>query len=371
MEIRQTTAQKLKLMGRMKLAQFLSLSENEFKEYIDKIEENPLFNELRYKYHLIGYKRFHDVIEKPSSLRFKEELISQEGNFNVEELMENPEILPLLKKVGSIIGIEEFNKLLHGKDGQIRKIIEKCDLSNQEAKIFKDFINKFQLQKILTTSSSDFSFPSYPKVFLIASIEKEDGRLIIHPLKKESYLIKGKFSINYHRFEELIGEKKLTPSQINKISALFKKLELINRRTTTIYQVIYHLKEIQQAFFNSGNPEDLFPLSQSELARRIGVHPSSIGRVITNKSILTPQGEEKLLKFFFSKRRVQNFIKKILIEEKKRMEMGILSKPFNDRFIQKKLEDKYKIKVARRTVSEYRKLMGISSSYHRHKKSNK
>ncbi|MCD6318150.1 hypothetical protein J7M02_03685, partial [Candidatus Aerophobetes bacterium] len=96
--------------------------------------------------------------------------------------------------------------------------------------------------------------------------------------------------------------------------------------------------------------------------------PSSVSRVITNKSILTPQGEEKLLKFFFSKRRVQNFIKKILIEEKKRMEMGILSKPFNDRFIQKKLEDKYKIKLARRTVSQYRKLMGISSSYHRHKK---
>ncbi|RLE08544.1 hypothetical protein DRZ78_00895 [Candidatus Aerophobetes bacterium] len=365
MEARQGISQRLKLVGKMKLGQFLSLPEDRFKIYLKKIEADPLFRELRDKYRLISYKKFRDVSRRPSSLELKEEFIPQNDGFDVEDLLEkNPEALAVLKKVGDIIGPRDFSNFLSGGRLEIREIEERCHLSPKERQIFKNFINKFQLQSIFDSSSSLLPVSS-PRFFKIASIEKRGNELIICPLDKESYLIKGRYLINYNRFEQLIAEKKFTRVQINRISAFFKKLNLINRRTTTLYQVIYHLKEIQRRFFESENPQDLVPLTQSELARRIGVYPSSISRAIADKSILTPLGEEKPLKFFFSKKRVQNLLLEILAEEKREMKAGILSGPLSDEEIRKRLKRRYGVNMSRRTVCKYRKALRIPPSRQR------
>ena len=249
--------------------------------------------------------------------------------------------------------------------------MEKCNLSSEEAKIFKNFIDKFQLKQIINEPSLNYLSSlssSESKAFRIASIEKIEDNLMICSLSKENYLCKGKYSINYDRFEELVRRKKFTSLQINEISRLFKKLDLINRKTTIIYQVLYHIKEIQRPFFESGNPNDLFPLSQSELARRINVHPSTISRVIFNKSIFTPQGKEKLLKFFFSRERIENFLQKIFDEEREKVKKGVILKPLNDEMIQEKLSAEYGIEISRRTICKYRQEMKIPSSYKRHYK---
>lgn len=367
MEIRQNISQKLKLIGKMKFGQFLSLSEDKFKTYLKEIEAHPLFQELKDKYHLIGYRKFRDVSAKPSFLELKEELIPQDDGVDVEALLEkNPEALTVLKKVGSAMGPKQFADFLYGGQFEIREIVETSRLSREEAQIFKSFIDKFQIQSILGSSSlSPSAAPASPGFFKIVSIERRGNELIICPLEKESYLIKGRYFINYNRFEKLIAEKKFTRNWINKISALFKKLNLINRRTTTLYQVIYHIKEIQRKFFESENPEDLVPLTQSELARRIGVYPSSISRAIAGKSILTPRGEEKPLKFFFSKKRVQNFLLEVLAEERKRIKKGILSRPLSDEEIKRWLKKQYGVSMSRRTVCKYRKALGVPPSHRR------
>ena len=363
----QNVTQKLKMMGRMKLAQFFSLPEDRFEAYISEIENSPLFKQLKQKYRLVNYRKFYDVSTKHFS-RFREEITAQQRSFEVEELLdEDPQTFTILKKIGEAIGREEFSKFLYGQKTSIKEIVEKCNLSPEEAKIFKNFIDKFQLKQIINEPSLNYLSPpsSGSRAFRIASIEKIEGNLVICSLSEENYLCRGKYSINYDRFEELVRGEELTPSQINEISRLFKKLDLINRRTTTIYQVLYHIKEIQRPFFELGNPDDLFPLSQSELARRIDVHPSTISRVIFNKSIFTPQGKEKLLKFFFSRERIENFLQKIFNEEREKVRKGIILKPLNDEMIQKKLSAEYEIEISRRTVCKYRQKMKIPPSYKR------
>lgn len=369
LQVKQGVSQRLKLIGKMKLGQFFSLPEDKFEEYLKKIEEDSLFQELRDKYHLIGYKRFRDVKEKSPSLRLKEELVSQEENVDVEELLEeNPQTLPLLKKIGESIGLNQFRNFLYKGDLKIKEITERCHLSSQETKIFKEFINKFQIQSVfkLSSSSSSSSSSFSPKLFKVAAIEKRENTLVICPLEKESYLIKGKYFINYKHFQELIEGKAFAPSEINKISAFFKKLNLINRRTTTLYQIIHYLKEIQRKFFESGELKDLVPLTQSEIAYHIGVNPSSVSRAIANKSILTPQGKEKPLKFFFSKKRLKNFFLEILKEEEKEMKRGTLSRPFSDEEIKKRLKKQYNLILSRRTVCKYRQILRIPPSFKRH-----
>ncbi|HHJ00897.1 MAG TPA: hypothetical protein ENJ81_01770, partial [Candidatus Aerophobetes bacterium] len=80
MKVRQNLSQRLKQIGKMKLGQFLSLSEDKFESYLREVEADPLFQELKDKYHLIGYKKFRDVSERPSSLALKEELVPQQDD---------------------------------------------------------------------------------------------------------------------------------------------------------------------------------------------------------------------------------------------------------------------------------------------------
>lgn len=366
----QRLVQKLKLIGRIKLGQFLSLPENDFKKYISEVERDPLFQKLRYQYHLVSCRKFPQILSEFSSLEFKEALVPQPENTEVGEIIEkDPQLLSILKRIGDVVGIEKFRKFLYGKEINIKEIIGECNLSSGQTKIFKEFINSFQLRSILTSShslsSSDFSPRS--RTHRIASLEKKGDKLLICPLEKESYLIKGKYLINYDRFGEMIKRKEIAPCRASKISSFFKKLDLINRRTTTIYQVICHLKDIQSQFFQSGDPEQLLPLTQSELARRMKVHPSTISRSISNKSIITPQKEEKTLKFFFYKGRVQNFLHRIFQQEKEERERGTLLKSLTDAMIQKRLEKEYQTKLSRRSISKYRQVMQIPSSYQRDK----
>lgn len=366
----QHLVQKLKLIGRIKLGQFLSLPENDFKKYIDEVERDPLFQKLRYQYHLISWRKFPQVLSQSPSLEFREALVPQPENTEVEEIIEkDPQLLTILKRIGDVVGIEKFRKFLYGKQINTREIIGECNLSSGQIKIFKEFINTFQLRNILTSSSplSSFDFSPLSRTYTIASLEKKGDKLLICPLEKESYLIKGKYLIDYDRFGEMIKRKEIVSSRASKISNFFKKLDLINRRTTTIYQVICHLKEIQYQFFQSGDSEQLVPLTQSELAGRMKVHPSTISRSIANKSIITPQKEEKSLKFFFYKGRVQNFLYKIFQQEKEERKRGILFKSLTDEMIQKRLEKEYQIKLSRRSISKYRQVMQIPSSYQRDK----
>ncbi|MCD6232524.1 hypothetical protein J7K28_07905 [Candidatus Aerophobetes bacterium] len=367
LQIKQGISQKLKLVGRMKLGEFFSLPEDKFKAYIEKIEKDPIFQELKDKYRLVRYKKFPDIKRRTSSLPLKEELVFQEGDVDIEGLLEeNPKALPILKKVGEIIGINEFREFLHKGNIKMKEIAERCSLSSQEVEIFKDFINKFQIQSVFELSPSSLSSSSPPqKLFKVAAIEKRGNNLVICPLEKESYLIKGKYSINYERFQELVKNKILSSAEINRISSFLKKLDLINRRTTTLYQILYYLKESQREFFETGDPKNLSPLTQNEIARHLKINPSSVSRTIANKSILTPQKEEKPLKFFFSKRRLGKYFLEIIKEEKRKMKEGSLSRPLSDKEIKERLEKRYNLTLSRRTICKYRAMLNIPPSFQR------
>lgn len=365
-ELRQNMTQKLqlKLIGKIKVAEFLSIPESDFEFYIKKVEENPWFITLKEKYRIISYRKFCDVRNNKIP-RFREETVARQSEVEIEELLLDPSLFDLLKRIGKVIGEENFREVLTGKVG-IKQVVEKCGLSFSQATLFREFIDKFQLQQIINPSPSPAP-SSHSRFFLIASLEWEKDNLVIRPVKEESYLVKGKYQINYPRFEQMVDRGKIKRSEINKIVELFKKLEMINRRTTTIYRILYHLKELQRPFFQSGNLLDLVPFSQSELARCLNLHPSTVSRAITNKSILTPYGEEKPLKFFFSRCWIKNLIGKIILEEKERLREGNLSSPLTDELIQEKIMEDYAINLSRRSISKYRKMLKIPPSHHRYK----
>jgi len=369
---REKTAQTLrqKQIGRMKLGQLFSLPESEFRKLIKDLENTSLFKELIDKWKVICYRKFKGV-RIPSSIEFREEGMFSSDNFDLEELLhQNPKTVPLLHKIGQSIGKNRFNGLLYG-NLNISEIEPQCQLTPEESRIFKDFLNRFELEKltsgVLASSYNESSSSPTVRDFRIASIKREGDKLIIYPHTKEDYLIKGKYSIDYRRYEELYQRKNLATKELNRISKIFKTISMINRRTTTIYQIIYYIKEVQSDYLYSGDMGRLRALTRRELARRIGVHPSSITRVIANKSIGTPQKKELPLKFFFPSQKEisKSYLQDIINQEKVLLEIHTLNYPYSDELIRNRLYQNYRIGVSRRAVAKYRKELNIAPSNRR------
>ncbi len=370
--LKQKTSQTIrqKQIGRIKLAQLFSLPEDEFRKLITEIEKDSFFQELVHKWRVINYKKFSGV-RIPFSLSLNEQIVSSSENFDLESLLyQNSKAIPILKKIGAIIGKDRFRELLY-KGMDVSEITEKCKLTREEKEAFKIFLDKFELEKIVS-GTQDF-FPdesikrSDTRVFKIATIEREEDRLVIYPYsgeKGENYLAKGKYYINHNQFEQLHKKRKFTQGKIRQIFKTFRMLDLINRRSSTIYRIIQHIKERQSDYLYSGNIDNLKPLTRRELANKIGVHPSSITRVMVNKSILTPQNKEKSLEFFFPSQKEINegYVKNLIEEERILLQNGTLPYPYNDETIRSKLYQDYLILVSRRAVTKYRKELRIPSS---------
>ena len=361
-----------KQIGRIKLGQLFSLPEPEFRKLIEELENDPLFKELIHKWKVVSYRKFTGIRSHPS-IELKEDLVLSSDTFDLESLLsQNPKTVPLLQKIGQSIGKDGFNKLLHG-GVTVRQIERECRLTSEETEIFKDFLNRFELEKLTSGASVSLSTESIPspptRTFKIASIEREGDELVIYPHLKEDYLVKGKYSINYERSEELYRKRNLAPEKLNRVSKIFKMLNLVNRRTTTIYQIIHHIKETQSDYLYSGDPGRLRSLTRRELARRIGVHPSSITRVMADKSIGTPQRKELPLKFFFPSQKeiTKSYLRDLMEEEKNLLQDRRLSRPYSDEIIKARLYRDYHIAISRRAVAKYRKELKIPASSRRKK----
>ena len=147
-------------------------------------------------------------------------------------------------------------------------------------------------------------------------------------------------------------------------------LRTLDHRDQTIYKVSKYIIEKQKDFIEKGI-EFIKPLTLMELAHEIGVHESTVGRVVANKYIMTPRGVFSL-KYFFNKGLPGDFgedISSLKIKEriKKLVDSEDRGDPLSDIEIGEILA-RENLKIARRTVAKYRKQLRISPSHIRKRK---
>jgi len=144
-------------------------------------------------------------------------------------------------------------------------------------------------------------------------------------------------------------------------------LRNIEHRRQTIYRVVECIVDRQRDFLDKG-VEYIKPMMLKDVAEDIGMHLSTISRVVNRKYAHTPQGVIELRRFFsegmmneegeeVSTRILKLKIKKMIEEEDKK-------KPLTDDQIAKILSDDG-VKLSRRTVAKYRDQMQIAGSRER------
>lgn len=152
-----------------------------------------------------------------------------------------------------------------------------------------------------------------------------------------------------------------------KIDAAKWFIEAVHQRQTTIQRIASTIVERQTEFLRRGI-QHLKPMKMQDVADEVGVHISTVSRAISGKFIQTPQGIFDIKRFFsggtvtdsgkvLSQQAVKEKLRQIIAAEDK-------SAPLSDDQLVESLRSQG-VQIARRTVTKYRKALGLESSSRR------
>ena len=310
-------------------------------ELVEGLDEIENLLDFRYSYKEIE-KVLTDIIHllDPAGIGFrslKETIYIQLKRKNIDnQLLYISEII-LFKSSGMNI-LDVKNKLLNDYDEasveNSIKLIKECDLApglscSDDQYVVPDLIVMENSSKNLVNFIND-QFP-------IIKVDEELVDSVQQALKKDP-----------------------NESILNKIQNAKWLIRAVKKRNETVLKVGELICKKQNAFFQN-EPLEIKPLSNKEISDELGLHPSTISRILRSKFIQTPRGViplKSLLIGSVSKTRnvtpiqLMEIIKKIIDEEKSKLSDQDIALLLN----------KKGYSLARRTISKYRLKLNIPSS---------
>ena len=144
-------------------------------------------------------------------------------------------------------------------------------------------------------------------------------------------------------------------------------LRSVSQRKRTIYRVCEVIVNRQREFLERG-PSALRPMLIKDVASELGVHSSTISRVVTNKYVDTPQGVMELRKFFTMGVESPDGEELSIVQVKLKIRALIdgenRARPYSDNQLGQLLK-RDNVFITRRTVAKYREQMQIPGSRER------
>jgi RNA polymerase sigma-54 factor len=157
------------------------------------------------------------------------------------------------------------------------------------------------------------------------------------------------------------GDDKYSKEKLKEARSLVDALEM---RKSTLKKIALMIVELQYDFFKGGV---IKPMKIKDIADELEFAPSTISRAIANKYLLCNRGIIPLKNFFstalddeVSANQIKEEIKEIIKNEDKK-------RPLSDEKIVKIINEKYNLKLVRRTITKYRESLNIPSSRERKK----
>lgn len=310
-------------------------------ELVEGLDEIENLLDFRYSYKEIE-KALTDIIHllDPAGIGFrslKETIYIQLKRKNINnQLLHISEII-LFKSSGMNI-LDVKNKLLNDYDEasveNSIKLIKECDL----APGLSCSDDQYVVPDLIVMENSSKNFVNFINdQFPIIKVDEELVDSVQQALKKDP-----------------------NESILNKIQNAKWLIRAVKKRNETVLKVGELICKKQNAFFQN-EPLEIKPLSNKEISDELGLHPSTISRILRSKFIQTPRGViplKSLLISSVSKTRnvtpiqLMEIIKKIIDEEKSKLSDQDIALLLN----------KKGYSLARRTISKYRLKLNIPSS---------
>ena len=193
----------------------------------------------------------------------------------------------------------------------------------------------------------------------------EEGRWQVEII--DEYVPQLRISPRYLRMLEANPDAETKEFIRKKVESARWLIESIEQRYSTLRKVAQAIVDKQEEFLDRG-PDAIQPLKMQQIADVVGVHVTTVSRAVDDKYIETPRGTFPLKRFFgggtttasgeeVAWENLRRKLKEIVDAEDK-------SKPLSDDELVKRMAD-HGYELARRTVTKYRKAMGIPSSRQR------
>ncbi len=250
------------------------------------------------------------------------------------------------------------NHLQDLADNRYQRIADKIGCTPQEVQAMADLIRTLNPRPGAAFSSVETRY-----VIPDVTVEKvgNDYVVLVNDVAAPRLKINSFYEKMLSQQKSQDEAKQFIHDKLNAAMWLAKSLE---QRRLTLMRVTQAILDMQREFFDRGI-HYLKPMTQKEIAERVGLHESTISRATSNKYVQTPRGIFELKYFFTSalstssgeatssesvKRRI-----KALIEQEDR------KSPLSDQKLGELLLTEG-IEISRRTVAKYREEMLIPSS---------
>jgi len=239
------------------------------------------------------------------------------------------------------------------------KICKELDISSQDIKEIETSITSLEPKPGRPYYTKDTSRNIVPDFYVYKVGDK---------LQMQSNRSFPKLRISSYCRKILADRANLTGETTNylreRIEMAQRIVRCIEERETTMRKVMEKIVDEQKEFFDHGSSH-IKPLRLKDVADTVGIHESTVSRITSRKYIECPQGIIEIRKLFsrgihssngqkVSLEKIKSMIKEIIDEETPKC-------AFSDADISKILSMK-NVKIARRTVVKYRKMLGIPNS---------
>lgn len=355
--LQQTLRPKLALQGRLTAVKWISMTEPEVAREVKDLESDPIFRRLLQapdgSRPVLARRRWPASKMHPGFYELKEELAASSGSAGVQDLLEKRRrLVRLIRRIGA----ESFERyFLYGQDGlPLEEVARRLKLRLSDAEAIVSLV-------LEVGARSEFFRPppasraSGLRFHCIARIEMDprDTENLFFQFTAPHWA-RGRYELDYDRLEEWKKGQALPAAQRRRLRALLNRIELLNMRQDTLFQILTRITATQSSFLRSRLDHRRRPLSLRELARRIGVAPSTVSRAIGTRSVELPWGREAPLKDLLCGQRVV-----VMSLLSRWSEEGGIAPRTTDEQLMRRLAQEAGITVSRRTVNECRrKLLG-------------
>tara|TARA_A100000171_G_C2139029_1_gene153005 strand:- start:5258 stop:6712 length:1455 start_codon:yes stop_codon:yes gene_type:complete len=274
------------------------------------------------------------------------------------QLIDQECLTPDLEKL-----LDHLDLFAHGKIDQLQKVTSLTrDKLSKNLHIIQS-LNPRPGLLFEPTSREEFQ----PDVF----VRWQDGQKnwVIH--LNEATLPKVLIDTGYYARVCEDGEKEVKAYLKERFKSANWLIKALDQRAQTILKVSSEIVKQQGDFLKKGLSH-LKPMTLKDIAVAVDLHESTVSRVTQHKYMMTPRGTFDMKIFFssavasmtnestYSSSSVQHLIQELIESEAPQA-------PYSDDQLVQALAEKG-VDVARRTISKYRKIMNIASSYERKKK---
>lgn len=281
------------------------------------------------------------------SLNSNEAMICQVRHLNSQRKIINAELC--------IQAIQNHTKLIAMKD--YSKIAKRMNISKGIAKKISEYIannlNPYPAHAHWgdERTITDLHHDVYHRPDFIIHVDNQTKppRLMVEVL----YPLYGLLQLNQVYQEALLSKtepKKQKEKLQQDMDDAKSLINTIDQRNHTLVKFMQYIVSIQHDFILHGE-KYLFPITQKEVASKIGVKESTISRAVKDKSVQLPSKKIIPCSSFFE----QNLPYRIIINDL--IESEDKNKPLSDQKICDYLQNQG-IGIARRTVAKYRDLEG-------------